>query len=365
MNLERARELARRARNLEATAADRRPQRLPVPTATPGRTSRSPSRDRRGARGRPRRATRRSRGALARGADGRARQLGRHLLPDRARLRRRARRARRRRRADARARVPLGERRRLPRGAQAGRGDDADRRPRDGRGGRAPRASRARSRPSCCDGVVARGEEALARTPEHARRCCARRASSTPAAPGCSRSSAASPPPSRASRSPEAGCRRRELGVDAIHQELSQYRYCTVFVVEGEGLDADALERELEPLGDSLLVVGDADGAQGARPHRRPGRRARARRRAAARSRASRSRTCTGRRSSARSGSRPALAGAADARDRASSPSSPGEGNRRLFESHGATRVIEGGQTMNPSTAEHRRRDRGRRRRPR
>ncbi|MCS7007118.1 MAG: hypothetical protein NZL88_06150, partial [Gaiellaceae bacterium] len=30
----------------------------------------------------------------------------------------------------------------------------------------------------------------------------------------------------------------------------------------------------------------------------------------------------------------------------------PGEGNRRLFESLGASRVIEGGQTMNPSTAE-------------
>ena len=30
----------------------------------------------------------------------------------------------------------------------------------------------------------------------------------------------------------------------------------------------------------------------------------------------------------------------------------PGQGNRRLFESFGATKVIEGGQTMNPSTAE-------------
>ena len=49
-----------------------------------------------------------------------------------------------------------------------------------------------------------------------------------------------------------------EAGVDAIHQELSAYRYCTVFVVEGEELDADALERELERLGDSLLVVGDS-----------------------------------------------------------------------------------------------------------
>ena len=32
----------------------------------------------------------------------------------------------------------------------------------------------------------------------------------------------------------------------------------------------------------------------------------------------------------------------------------PGTGNRRLFESYGATRVIEGGQTMNPSTADRR-----------
>jgi DAK2 domain fusion protein YloV len=48
-----------------------------------------------------------------------------------------------------------------------------------------------------------------------------------------------------------------ELGVEAIHQELSRYRYCTVFVVEGDDLDADELEGELEQIGDSLLVVGD------------------------------------------------------------------------------------------------------------
>ena len=44
---------------------------------------------------------------------------------------------------------------------------------------------------------------------------------------------------------------------ESVHQELSLFTYCTGFVVEGEGLDADALERELEPLGDSMLVVGD------------------------------------------------------------------------------------------------------------
>ena len=56
---------------------------------------------------------------------------------------------------------------------------------------------------------------------------------------------------------PELPPELEELRLDAVHQELSKYRYCTVFVVEGEGLDRDALERELEPLGDSLMVVGD------------------------------------------------------------------------------------------------------------
>ena len=46
-------------------------------------------------------------------------------------------------------------------------------------------------------------------------------------------------------------------GADAIHLEPSRYRYCTVFVVEGGALDRDELEARLEPLGDSLVVVGD------------------------------------------------------------------------------------------------------------
>jgi uncharacterized protein len=51
--------------------------------------------------------------------------------------------------------------------------------------------------------------------------------------------------------------REDELRLEAIHQELSRYRYCTVFVVEGDDLDPDDLEGELEQMGDSLLVVGD------------------------------------------------------------------------------------------------------------
>jgi DAK2 domain fusion protein YloV len=57
---------------------------------------------------------------------------------------------------------------------------------------------------------------------------------------------------------PEPPVLEEELGIDAIHQELSRFRYCTVFVIEGDGLDADALEEELEQFGDSLLVVGDS-----------------------------------------------------------------------------------------------------------
>jgi DAK2 domain fusion protein YloV len=47
------------------------------------------------------------------------------------------------------------------------------------------------------------------------------------------------------------------LRPEAVHQELSRYRYCTGFVVEGSGLDADELEKTLSELGDSLLIVGD------------------------------------------------------------------------------------------------------------
>jgi DAK2 domain fusion protein YloV len=57
---------------------------------------------------------------------------------------------------------------------------------------------------------------------------------------------------------PAAPAHEAQFAVEAIHQELSRYRYCTVFVIEGEGLDLPALEADLDRLGDSLLVVGDS-----------------------------------------------------------------------------------------------------------
>ena len=57
---------------------------------------------------------------------------------------------------------------------------------------------------------------------------------------------------------PELPPSLEEVGFDAVPPGAVEYRYCTVFVVEGERLDPDALEAELELLGDSLMVVGDA-----------------------------------------------------------------------------------------------------------
>ena len=144
------------------------------------------------------------------------------------------------------------------------------------------------------------------------------------------------------------------LAVEAIHLEQSRFRYCTVFVVEGKGLDREALEARLEPLGDSLLVVGDEtalkvhvhtddpgaaltlgtalgtiDGVEIANMHEQ------------AEQREERLLAAVPDAPPARSGVVAVVAGA---------------GNRRLFESLaapvGPIQIVEGGQTMNPSTAD-------------
>jgi hypothetical protein len=140
-------------------------------------------------------------------------------------------------------------------------------------------------------------------------------------------------------------------GLDAVHQELSKYRYCTGFVVEGVALDAAALREDLGRLGDSLLVVGDATILKVHVHTDEPG---------AALARGTALGTIDKveianmhRQTTARE---ERLLGAV--RD-AGSPSASavvavaaGAGNKRLFESEGAAHVIEGGQTMNPSTAD-------------
>jgi DAK2 domain fusion protein YloV len=56
------------------------------------------------------------------------------------------------------------------------------------------------------------------------------------------------------------GRRTRPARAVTVHEpsELSEYRYCTSFLITGEGIDREAFEKFLLPIGDSSLVVGDA-----------------------------------------------------------------------------------------------------------
>jgi hypothetical protein len=199
-------------------------------------------------------------------------------------------------------------------------------------------------------GVVRRGEEALARTPElldvlrEAGVVDAGGAGLLEIVRGIHAGLSGEP-------LPEAPAETEELGFDAIHQELSRYRYCTVFVIEGEGLDVESLEVELEQFGDSLLVVGDPSALKVHVHTDEPGR-------------ALALGTALGAIEGVEIANMHRQTLAREERLLEAVPDldhtletglvvvAPGIGNRRLFESYGATRVIEGGQTMNPSTAD-------------
>ena len=137
------------------------------------------------------------------------------------------------------------------------------------------------------------------------------------------------------------------LAPEAIHQETSRFRYCAVFVVEGEDLEAAALERDLAPLGDSLLVVGDSTALKAHIHTNDPGA-------------ALRAGTALGVIERVEIGNmhvqtaqrQERLAGVAVSEEQATGVVAvvAGRGNRRLFESMGASVVVDGGETMNPST---------------
>jgi uncharacterized protein len=147
--------------------------------------------------------------------------------------------------------------------------------------------------------------------------------------------------------------RLESVGVEAIHQELSPYRYCTVFLVEGNDLDRDGLEDRLEQLGDSLLVVGDSNALKVHVHTDDPG---------AALSLGTAAGTIDG----VEIANMHEQTHQREERLLQAVPSRPrttgvvavvaGGGNRHLFEQlaegMGPIAIIEGGQTMNPSTAE-------------
>ncbi len=156
---------------------------------------------------------------------------------------------------------------------------------------------------------------------------------------------------------PEAPPSEEHPGIEAIHQELSRYRYCTVFLIEGDRLDREALEARLEKIGDSLLVVGDELAIKVHVHTDDPG---------AALSIG----TVAGTIDRIEIANMHEQTLEREERLLAAVPDAPpterattgvvavvaGDGNRRLFESLakgvGPLRVVEGGQTMNPSTAD-------------
>jgi len=138
------------------------------------------------------------------------------------------------------------------------------------------------------------------------------------------------------------------LSAEAVHQEASRYRYCTTFVVEGEGLDRERLERDLAPLGDSLLVVGDASALKAHVHTDDPGAALRAGTALGVIERVEISNMHV---QTAQREERLSHAGADDRRTAVVAVVA-GEGNKRLFQSMGANGIVDGGETMNPSTEE-------------
>jgi DAK2 domain fusion protein YloV len=134
------------------------------------------------------------------------------------------------------------------------------------------------------------------------------------------------------------------IPLEAVHQELSRYRYCTSFFVEGEGVDPDELERELGKLGDSLLVVG-APGAVKVHVHTdEPGAAlALATQRGVVEEVDIKNMHVQTADRTQRLEREIGVTGAVAVVS--------GTGNRALFESLGAT-TVDGGETMNPSTAD-------------
>jgi len=195
--------------------------------------------------------------------------------------------------------------------------------------------------------LVERGEEALARTPEQL--VVLREAGVVDAGAAGLLELVRGLAATASGRPLAAPPDRQEPTLEAVHLEPSRYRYCTTFVVEGEQLDAASLEAEVETLGDSLLVVGDSEALKIHVHTDDPG---------AALSLGTRAGTIEAveiadmRRQTEQREERllAALPGGASRSGVVAVVA--GEGNRRLFADLGAGKVIEGGQTMNPSTAD-------------
>jgi DAK2 domain fusion protein YloV len=136
------------------------------------------------------------------------------------------------------------------------------------------------------------------------------------------------------------------VGVPSEHGDDSRYRYCTSFMLRGEGVDPLRLKHELAPLGDCLVVVGEPGLCKVHVHTDDPG---------AALSLA----TAAGALDAVEIANMHDQTRARDARLAAAPVEgrrcdvvcvASGAGNRALFAALGARAVVDGGQSMNPST---------------
>ena len=144
-----------------------------------------------------------------------------------------------------------------------------------------------------------------------------------------------------------------------VEEAASPYAYCTSFLLTGEGLDTEEFEEVLTPLGDSLLVVGDASQIKVHVHTDEPGT-------------VLALATARGTLHAIEIDNMKEQTEARDRRLRSEESQGPaaqpypvqgelltqvvavvaGEGNKKLFRSMGASILVEGGQTMNPSAEE-------------
>ncbi|HLT58785.1 MAG TPA: DAK2 domain-containing protein [Limnochordales bacterium] len=154
----------------------------------------------------------------------------------------------------------------------------------------------------------------------------------------------------------------------AITHEHVEHRYCTEFLIRGRNLDLDVIRQHLEPLGDSLLVVGDSELVKVHVHTNHPGRALEVGTThgellevSVANMQEQNRLAAQGASSSAPAAGAVAGTGPVDANGAVSNgwtkaigvvAVAQGDGWRALLESLGVDQVVAGGQTMNPSAAE-------------
>ena len=149
---------------------------------------------------------------------------------------------------------------------------------------------------------------------------------------------------------------RRSGAVPAVTveepSELSEFRYCTSFLITGDAIDREAFEAFL--LATRRQRAGGRRRAhrQGARARQRSRRRAQRGAQARLRSATSRSTTCTRRRASATSGWRAPATPEVGEGGTVVVAVVAGAGNQQLFRDLGCHAIVDGGQSMNPSAAQ-------------